>query len=210
MFRCSRVLRTVLLIEPTPQSAAAAKKVGKEFEVLTSKKLIPKETTKVFKLNRPLKPEDLHDLKLDFAKYSHIIMTHDAVGKSVLPRLAAILSKSMISDVTKISGEEYTRLMYAGNVVSTVKTKQTPVIFSVRPTAFAGEPLQEATAPQEEITLKDSRVKTTNTKTSGGDRPELGAAKIVVSGGRALKSSENFKTYFHFFNLGLLHHWLTD
>lgn len=205
MFAMNRILRSILLIEPTPQSAAAAKKIGKDFDVLTSKKLIPKNAKTVYKLNRPLKPEDVHDLKLDLKKYSHIIMTHDALGKSVLPRLAAILGKSMISDVTKIDKDEYTRLLFAGNVVSTVKTQQNPVIFSVRATAFAGEALQQHTGKSEEITLKEPRVKTTNTKTSGGDRPELGAAKIVVSGGRALKSSDNFKTYFNI-HIGLLHH----
>eukprot|EP00834_Sanchytrium_tribonematis_P002397 NODE_73_length_24441_cov_0.672952.p12 type:complete len:200 gc:universal NODE_73_length_24441_cov_0.672952:15417-14818(-) len=190
------ILRQILLINPTPQSAAAAKKIGKDISVLSHKKLAPDTTKKHFLLNRDLKPEDLHGIKIDFKKYTHIIMAHDSKGRSVLPRLAAILGKSMISDITKIEGsKDFTRLMFAGNVVSQVKTNEDQILFSIRPTAFTGESLKESSGEIEEIKLSEPRVKTTNVQTSGGDRPELGGAKVVVSGGRALKSAENFKTY---------------
>ena len=201
----SRSLRSILLIEPTPQSVSAAKQIGKEIDVVSSKELAPKNCQKFYKLNRQLKPEDVHDLKLDFGKYSHIIMNHDALGRGVLPRLAAILNKSMISDVTKISKTDYTRLMFAGNVVSTVKTEQKPVIMSIRATAFPGTALEKSTITKDSIELKPERVKTINVQTSGGDRPELGGAKIVVSGGRAVKSKENFKSFIGI-HLGSLNH----
>lgn len=186
----------LLLINPTPQSSAAAKQITENVDVLGHGKMIPSFAKLHWQPSRPLKPEDMHDLDIDFSQYSHIMSTHDASGKGLLPRLGAILNKSMVSDVTQIhASNEFTRLMFAGNVVSKVKANSDQVIVTIRPTAFPAETLSPSKSPTA-LSMKQERVVTVNVEQSGGDRPELGAAKVVVSGGRALKTKEDFDRLF--------------
>jgi len=129
-------------------------------------------------------------------KFSHIMAPSTAIGKNVLPRVAALLDVTQISDITKVNSEtEFVRTIYAGNAMSTVKTSDSPVIASVRGTSFppcemTGNASSE-TAPVSEA--KESVSEWVKDEMSESERPELSSASIVVSGGRGLKNGENFE-----------------
>ena len=129
--------------------------------------------------------------------YSHIVAPATTTGKNFLPRVAALLDVSMVSDITAvIDANTFERPIYAGNAIATVKSSENVVVVSVRGTAFepaelTGSASIEAVDIAEDAN-KSSFVKEELAKT---DRPELTSANIVVSGGRALASGENFTKY---------------
>lgn len=129
--------------------------------------------------------------------YSHIVAPATTTGKNFLPRVAALLDVSIVSDITAvIDANTFERPIYAGNAIATVKSSENVVVVSVRGTAF--EPAElTGSASIESVDIaedadKSSFVKEELAKT---DRPELTSANIVVSGGRALASGENFTKY---------------
>lgn len=129
--------------------------------------------------------------------YSHVVAPATTTGKNFLPRVAALLDVSMVSDITAvIDANTFERPIYAGNAIATVKSSENMVVVSVRGTAF--EPAElTGSASIEAVDIaedadKSSFVKEELAKT---DRPELTSANIVVSGGRALASGENFTKY---------------
>lgn len=129
--------------------------------------------------------------------YSHVVAPATTTGKNFLPRVAALLNVSMVSDITAvIDANTFERPIYAGNAIATVKSSENVVVVSVRGTAF--EPAElTGSASIESVDIaedadKSSFVKEELAKT---DRPELTSANIVVSGGRALASGENFTKY---------------
>ena len=129
--------------------------------------------------------------------YSHVVAPATTTGKNFLPRVAALLDVSMVSDITAvIDANTFERPIYAGNAIATVKSSENVVVVSVRGTAF--EPAElSGSASIESVDIaedanKSSFVKEELAKT---DRPELTSANIVVSGGRALASGENFTKY---------------
>lgn len=129
--------------------------------------------------------------------YSHVVAPATTTGKNFLPRAAALLDVSMVSDITAvIDANTFERPIYAGNAIATVKSSENVVVVSVRGTAF--EPAElTGSASIEAVDIaedadKSSFVKEELAKT---DRPELTSANIVVSGGRALASGENFTKY---------------
>lgn len=129
--------------------------------------------------------------------YSHVVAPATTTGKNFLPRVAALLDVSMVSDITAvIDANTFKRPIYAGNAIATVKSSENVVVVSVRGTAF--EPAElTGSASIESVDIaedadKSSFVKEELAKT---DRPELTSANIVVSGGRALASGENFTKY---------------
>jgi electron transfer flavoprotein alpha subunit len=126
-----------------------------------------------------------------------LVATATAVGKDLLPRTAALLGAGMASEVLAFNGDgTLSRPMYAGNVIATVSIEGTPKVVSVRATAF-DPAVKDGKGEVEKVAVSlDAAAKTTafvefNEITS--DRPVLTEARIVVSGGRALKSGENFK-----------------
>lgn len=129
--------------------------------------------------------------------YSHVVAPATTTGKNFLPRVAALLDVSMVSDITAvIDANTFERPIYAGNAIATVKSSENVVVVSVRGTAFepaelTGSASIEAVDVAEDAD-KSSFVKEELAKT---DRPELTSANIVVSGGRALASGENFTKY---------------
>ena len=129
--------------------------------------------------------------------YSHVVAPATTTGKNFLPRVAALLDVSMVSDITAvIDANTFERTIYAGNAIATVKSSENVVVVSVRSTAFepaelTGSASIEAVDIAEDAN-KSSFVKEELAKT---DRPELTSANIVVSGGRALASGENFTKY---------------
>lgn len=131
------------------------------------------------------------------AGYSHILFAASAAGKNVAPRVAALLDVAQVSDVCKIvSADTFERPIYAGNAISTVQSMDAQMVLTIRGTGFdaavqGGSAKIEARAPVADCG-KSAFVKSEIAKNT---RPELTAAKIIVSGGRALGSAEKFNEF---------------
>jgi electron transfer flavoprotein alpha subunit len=129
--------------------------------------------------------------------YSALVAASTASGKNVLPRVAAMLDVMQISDVTKvISADTFERPIYAGNAIQTVKSSDPKRVITVRTASFAAVGTG-GSAPIETVAAPGSVGLSTFEKAelSKSDRPELTAARIVVSGGRGLQSGENYTKY---------------
>jgi electron transfer flavoprotein alpha subunit len=129
------------------------------------------------------------------AAYSHILAPATAIGKNTLPRVAAKLDVAQVSDIMKvISADTFERPIYAGNAVATVQSHDVIKVITVRTTGF--DPVANAggNASVEKITaIPDQNVSTFISKeVNQSNRPELSAAKVVVSGGRGLGSAEKY------------------
>ena len=129
-------------------------------------------------------------------KYEHIVASANTFGKNFMPRVAAMLDVSQVSDVIKINDSEtFLRPIYAGNAFATVKSNDKKKCVTIRPTSFDPAPktggsaqvekVEEAPAPNISKFIKREETKS--------ERPELGTARIVISGGRGMQSGENFK-----------------
>ena len=127
--------------------------------------------------------------------YSHILFPATAHGKNVAPRVAAKLDVGQISDVTKVAGADtFERPIYAGNAIATVQSGDSVKVLTVRGTGFDAAAASGGSAAVESIpAAADSGLSSfVGAEIAKNDRPELTAAKIIVSGGRALGSSEKF------------------
>ena len=128
--------------------------------------------------------------------YSHIVCSANTFGKNLMPRIAALLDTSQVSDIIKvISTDTFLRPIYAGNAFATVKSTDAKKCITIRPTSFEAAQTSGGTA---EIIKAEKHEATNNTKfikkeEVKSDRPELGTARIVISGGRGMQSGENFK-----------------
>ena len=129
--------------------------------------------------------------------YKHILTAHTTTGKNFLPRVAALLDVQMISDIVEVlDATTFKRPVYAGNGIATVKSNDTTRVLSVRGTAF--DPIESGTVATETNTLDAGTFPDPSPTTyikdelAQSERPELNNAKVVVSGGRALGSSESF------------------
>jgi electron transfer flavoprotein alpha subunit len=129
------------------------------------------------------------------ANYAAIVAPSTAATKNVMPRVAALIDVQQISDITKvISADTFERPIYAGNAMQTVQSKDKVKIITVRTASFAAS-AEGGSAKTETVASAGNPGTSTfvSQEIVKSDRPELTAAKIVVSGGRALASSENFK-----------------
>jgi electron transfer flavoprotein alpha subunit len=127
--------------------------------------------------------------------YSHILFPATASGKNVAPRVAAKLDVGQLSDVTHvISPDTFERPIYAGNAIATVQSTDTTKVLTVRTTGFDAAPATGGTATVDRIAAvaASDNTRFVGSEIAKNDRPELTAAKIIVSGGRALGSSEKF------------------
>ena len=128
--------------------------------------------------------------------YSHIICSANTFGKNLMPRVAALLDTSQVSDIIKvISADTFLRPIYAGNAFATVKSTDNKKCITVRPTSFdvassTGGSAEVIKAESSEVSTQIKFIKREEVKS---DRPELGTARIVISGGRGMQSGENFK-----------------
>src|SRR6476620_552675 len=133
---------------------------------------------------------------LSIAKnYSHILFPSTANGKNVAPRVAALLDVAQISDVTKVdSPDTFERPIYAGNAIAIVQSSDPIKVATVRTTGFDPAAATGGSASVETATSVGDSGKSTfvGQEIAKSDRPELTAAKVIVSGGRALGSSEKF------------------
>ena len=129
------------------------------------------------------------------ANYSHILFPATAGGKNVAPRVAAKLDVAQISDITKVeSADTFERPIYAGNAMATVQSLDKTKVITVRTTGFDAAAATGGSAAVESAAAQADSGKSqyVGSEIAKNDRPELTAAKIIVSGGRALGSSEKF------------------
>ena len=127
--------------------------------------------------------------------YSHILFAATASGKNVAPRVAATLDVAQISDITKvISPDTFERPIYAGNAIATVQSADATKVITVRTTGFDAAAATGGSAAVETASAAADAGKSSfvGSEIAQNDRPELTAAKIIVSGGRALGSAEKF------------------
>ncbi|KAI5920251.1 hypothetical protein F4810DRAFT_447625 [Camillea tinctor] len=127
--------------------------------------------------------------------YTHVIAGHTAFGKNLLPRVAALLDSQQISDITAIESENtFVRPIYAGNAIATVESTDSVKIITIRGTAFAPAEAQGGSAAIEDgVDPKtESTAEWISEDLAKSDRPDLATAGRVVSGGRGLKSKEEF------------------
>jgi len=128
--------------------------------------------------------------------YSHIVCSANTFGKNLMPRVAALLDTSQVSDIIKVISEDtFLRPIYAGNAFATVKSSDKKKCITIRPTSFdaattTGGSAEIAKAENLETTTLTKFLKREEVKS---DRPELGTARIVISGGRGMQSGDNFK-----------------
>ena len=128
-------------------------------------------------------------------QYSHILFPATASGKNVAPRVAAKLDVGQISDITKVeSPDTFERPIYAGNAMATVQSTDAIKVITVRTTGFDAAAATGGSAAVESAAAQADSGKSSfkGSEIAKNDRPELTAAKIIVSGGRALGSSEKF------------------
>lgn len=142
--------------------------------------------------------ENVAALVADLGKgYTHILAASTSNGKNVLPRAAALLDVSMISDIIAIeSPKTFKRPIYAGNAIATVESSESIVVATVRGTAFDPVATTGGSAAVEAVSdVQDAGIsKFISEEIVKSERPELTAARIVVSGGRGVGSGENYHT----------------
>ena len=128
------------------------------------------------------------------AGYSHILAPATSAGKNVLPRVAALLDVAQISDIVAVEGADtFVRPIYAGNALATVKSADPVKVITVRTTAFDAAPQGGSAAVEALGAAADTaQTQVVGRELTKSERPELGAAKIIVSGGRGLGNGENY------------------
>ena len=194
----------------TLNTVEAASKINEEIHILiagNNSENVCNEASSIKKVKKVLHAEssiyenhlceNLTPLIVNLAEnYSHIIAPATAFGKNLMPRVAALLDVSQISDIIEVESEDtFIRPIYAGNTIAKVKSNDIKKVITIRPTSFEPTPSSGGSAIIENIDeIEDLKLsKFVSKEESKSERPELGTARIVVSGGRGLQSSENFK-----------------
>jgi electron transfer flavoprotein alpha subunit len=140
--------------------------------------------------------EPLADLLVSLAPgYTHLLAAATAMGKNVMPRVAALLDVQPISDICGVEdGETFIRPIYAGNALATVRSHDGKKVITVRAASFDPVALEGGNAPVESIPPRDASAlsRFVSTELSKSERPELTAARVIISGGRGMQSGENF------------------
>lgn len=140
-------------------------------------------------------PENVAPLVAELGKSaSHILAPATTTGKNLLPRVAALLDVEQVSDITEIqSADTFVRPIYAGNAMATVQSSDSIKVITVRTTAFAeAEQGGAAATESSDFVSEQSIASFVDEKLSASERPELTAAKVIISGGRGMQSGENF------------------
>ena len=200
------------LKKATLNTVTAASKIGGDIVVLVAGlgcEAVAEQAAKVAGVSKVLCASNAaleHQLAENVAKlvvslagdYSHIVAPATTTGKNFLPRVAALLDVNMLTDVTAvIDAETFERPIYAGNAIATVKDTESKKVITVRTTAFDAAATEGGAASIEQVSAGEDtgKSKFVGEELAKSDRPELTAAEIVVSGGRALASGENFTKY---------------
>ncbi|MBI1451019.1 electron transfer flavoprotein subunit alpha/FixB family protein [Acinetobacter cumulans] len=188
---------------------AAAQKIGGDITVLVAgsgAQAVADQAAKVAGVSKVLLADDAayaNQLAENVAKlvasigagYSHILAASTTTGKNVLPRAAALLDVSMITDIIAVEGPKtFKRPIYAGNAIATVESGESVVVATVRGTAFDAVAAEGGSAAVEAAaSTGDAGIsKFVSEEIVKSERPELTAARIVVSGGRGVGSGENY------------------
>src|SRR5580765_6725741 len=142
-------------------------------------------------------PENFAALIMTVAKdYSHLVGSASAFGKSIMPRVAALLDVAQVSEISAVeSPDTFVRPIYAGNAFATVQSKDPVKVITVRATAFDAAATTGGSGTVETIAVPadTGHALVTGQELTQSERPELTSARIVISGGRGLGSGENFK-----------------
>jgi electron transfer flavoprotein alpha subunit len=200
------------LKDATNKALTAAKEIGQPVHVLVAGKNARAVAEAAAKLDGVSKV-----LLADHAAYEHMLAepiaalvlslapAYDAIvaaatttGKNVMPRVAALLDVMQLSDIVKVAGPDtFERLIYAGNAVQVVRSKDKVKVVTVRTASFPAAPDGGGTAPIEQVAAAaDPGISDfVGEELSKLERPELTSAKIIISGGRAMQSRENFTKY---------------
>jgi electron transfer flavoprotein alpha subunit len=193
----------------TLKTVAAAQAIGGDIHILvagTNCQAVAEEAAKVNGVTKVLVADNIayeHQLAENIsllvtelaADYDHILATALTTGKNFMPRVAALLDVAQISDIIAVeSADTFVRPIYAGNAIATVKSLDSKKIITVRSTGFDAV----ATDGNAEIsaldTVTDAAISThVSDELSVSERPELGGADIIISGGRGMQNGDNFK-----------------
>jgi electron transfer flavoprotein alpha subunit len=142
-------------------------------------------------------PENVAPLVAELGKgYSHVLAAATANGKNILPRVAALLDVDQISEIIAVeSADTFKRPIYAGNAIATVQSSASVKVITVRATGFDAVAAEGGSAAVEAVSGAGDAGKSAfvGEELAKSDRPELTAAKIVVSGGRGMQNGDNFK-----------------
>jgi electron transfer flavoprotein alpha subunit len=191
--------------QPTRSTVAAAQKLG-EVHVLVAGEgaaaaapaaaKLPGVTKVLTAEGGPTLAEPLAALIVALAPgYSHLLAPASAAGKNVMPRAAALLDVQILSDIADVvDADTFVRPIYAGNAMATVKSSDAKKVITVRAASFDPVPAEGGSAAIEDApSAADPGLSTfLGSEIVKSERPELTAARIVVSGGRAMASAENF------------------
>ncbi|MDA9753380.1 FAD-binding protein [Candidatus Pelagibacter sp.] len=194
----------------TLNAITAASKVNEEVHVLvlgSKSDKVAKSVSevsnvkKVIHINNPLYEnylaENYTSVIIRLSKeYSHIMCSANTFGKNLMPRVAALLDVSQVSDIIKVISEDtFLRPIYAGNAFATVKSTDKIKCVTIRPTSFDSAPTSGGSAEilNGEVGVSSDLTKFIKKEEIKSDRPELGTARVVISGGRGMQSGENFK-----------------
>jgi electron transfer flavoprotein alpha subunit len=204
---------TTHLSDQTAKALTAAQKIasgtGADVHVLvagSNVKAIAEQAAKLSGVAKVLVAEDAslaHNLAEPLAalivslagNYDTLVAAATSVGKNVMPRVAALLDVAQVSEIIAVvSGDTYRRPIYAGNAIQTVQTSEAKRVITVRTASFAAAQEGGSAALETVAAAADPGLSTfVADALSSSDRPELTSAKVIISGGRALGSSEKFK-----------------
>lgn len=194
----------------TLNTIAAASKIGGDIDVLVaglncgaaaeaaakvvgvSKVLVADNAAYEYQL-----AENLGELVAELGKnYTHILAAATTTGKDFLPRAAALLDVNMVSEIISVvDADTFTRPIYAGNAIATVKSADSIKVLTVRATGFDAAAAEGGSAAVEAVSIvKENTLSSfVGEELAKSDRPELAGAKVVVSGGRGMQNGENFE-----------------
>jgi electron transfer flavoprotein alpha subunit len=203
-----------ILKDTTNKALTAAAALGAEVHVLVAgggegTKAAAEKASKLAGVTKVLLADDAlyaHDLAEPLAAllvslapgYDALVAPATSRFKNVMPRVAALLDVMQVSEITKvISPDTFERPIYAGNAIQTVKSKDAKKVITVRTSTFAAAAGEGGSASVENATAAADPALSTfvGEEVAKSDRPELTSAKIIVSGGRAMQSRENFTKY---------------
>ncbi|MBR2512690.1 MAG: FAD-binding protein [Halomonas sp.] len=193
----------------TAHVVAAAKAIGGDIDVLVAGEGVQAAAEAAAKLDGVSKvrvadnavyahqlAEPMGALLVELADgYTHVLASASTTGKNVLPRLAALKDVSQLSDVLGVeSTDTFLRPIYAGNAIATVKSDDVLKVITVRTTGFDAVGASGSAAIESvDVVVENAQSSFVQEELAKSDRPELGGAKVVISGGRGMGNGENFK-----------------
>ena len=197
-----------LLKQPSRSAVAAAAKLGEVHALVVGHEVAAAAAaaaklpgvTKVLKVDAPAyehaMAEPLAALLVSLSPaYSHLLSASTATGKNVMPRVAALLDVQPISDIAGVEdADTFVRPIYAGNALATVRSSDDKKVITVRAASFDPVPAEGGSATVEDITAAEpgATSRFVSAELSKSERPELTAARVVISGGRGMQNGENF------------------